>query len=964
MSRWPVFMALCLALICAGTPPSRAAAEPAGLSGIAVTGYTLWTYAPPGWHWAPAPAPAPVATARSAPDGSTVLTFTLPLASLPGLDPRRFRFGLAKGFIAGGPITWLSPGEELRAAAGASPTEGPVFGQAPLSRAIVTAEAGVLRAELTFPFAPALETPWDLMGLVDADGSADTGYRGAEWLLQNCPLGAGPAPGLKVPWLEARPGILRPRETITLTAWVLNDGPERLEGVASSLGLPAGVQARPADAPAAFGLAVGEARRLTWTLSADQPGLEALRLTVTAGERAVRRTRWITVVRARDPRREYQAQTGDWLPYPPRPALQEGNSAPLARVEPLPSARLKRNLFGITAHLPRSVNDEDPFLPGNALDGDPATCWASRWWRVAVPFEPEWLQVDLGAAGWMAGVQLLPAWHNGGFPAAFRLEVSGDGRRWEAVAERFDYKLQAAPEGSPLRDGEVSWQAFSFEPRRARFLRLSATRLTQGATSFFCAPYEPFQLRLAEVRIMGRGGEVLRPVAATASSVHQAWFNTPETTTRTWPLLLQSGVKLNRVNQWGDRLDWASVEREKGVYHIPPEADRALAESHAAGVETLLTLDYGNNLYQQVKSAPDFGPTWRRGHPFLQCAPTTPEAVAAFARYCGFMVGHFRGRVRYFEVWNEENGWFFDDWATGGSLAQVRAYGRALKAAAQAIKQANPEAVVVFGGTAGSTLDYPRLALEEGAGPWVDVFAFHPYGHPTPERAPDSFLCAVGDHMEWRPRPEGIRTYEEEIAAMRRLLRRFNPKMQVWADEMNWFAPGEPPDAGQGDQSELTQAKHLARFYAMNAWMGCGAVWWSLYNANGVQEWAVVRSADMTPRAAYYAAQYTATVLDDVRAARNVRPQVVGPAPADLVVKAFRTGEGATLVGLWRSSFGEDSCKPTPVTVRLRVPGATSCELVDLLYGLRQPARTRRQGDDLVIPQALVGDWPLVVRLQ
>ncbi len=187
--------------------------------------------------------------------------------------------------------------------------------------------------------------------------------------------------------------------------------------------------------------------------------------------------------------------------------------------------------------------------------------------------------------------------------------------------------------------------------------------------------------------------------------------------------------------------------------------------------------------------------------------------------------------------------------------------------------------------------------------------------------------------------------------------------MQVWADEMNWFAPGEPPSVDNGDYSELTQAKHLSRFYAMNAWMGCGAIWWSLYNANGVQEWAVVRSSDMTPRAAYFAAQYTSTVLDDVRPALDLLPSIVGPTPADLVVKPFRNGSGDVLLALWRTSFADDATRPEPVT--LRVPGLTAshADLFDLLYGARQPARLLRSADALTFPGLLVGDWPLIVRL-
>ena len=931
--------------------------------GPPVDGYALYRYTPPGWSWALAATPNHVASAAVGSDGACTVTFAVPLASMPGFVPARARFGLAAGFIANGPITWVKVGETLAQPPTRIPLDGPAFGQAQLLRASARVEGDALRADLVFDAPPALETAWDLMGLVDADGDAETGYHGAEWLLQSCPLGSTPQPGLKVQWLDARPGIAVPGQTVIVTGWLLNDGKDAFRGVTARLAVPDGTSVAPADASAAFDLQPGDARRFRWVVRVERPGPLPLRLQVSGAGRSLRKTRWITVVKQKNPRGEFETADGHWLLYPERPTLQQGNATTLDRITPKPSSALKRNLFGITAHLPRSVNDEDPFVPTQALDGDPATCWASRWWRVAVPLEPEWLQTDLGRAITAQEVRFLPARGNAGLPAAFTLEVSPDGARWEAIAAERDYHAQTQPEGNALRVGDRCWQRFPFASRPVRYARLTATRLTQGPTSFFCAPYDPFQLRVAEIALVNDAGAVARPVRASASTTHNAWFNAPETTTKTWPLLLSSGVKLNRISQWGDRLDWATVEKTKGVYRIPAEADAAITQSHLAGVETLLTLDYGNNLYQQVKNAPDFGVTWQRGHPFLQCAPTTPEAVAGFARFCGFMARHFRGRVKYFEIWNEENGWFFDDWAKGGNVAQVHAYGRALKAAAQAVKQANPEAVVVFGGTAGMTFDYPRIALEEGAGPWVDVFAFHPYGHPTPESVPDNFLTLVGENMDWRPRPAGITNYETEIAALRQLLHQYNPKMQVWADEMNWFAPGEPPTGDQGDQSELTQAKHLARFYTMNAWVGCGAVWWSLYNANGVQEWAVVRSADLTPRAAWYAAQYTSTVLDDVRPVHNIKPVVLGKKPVDLIVKPFSNGQDETLIALWRTSFGSDSCRPEPITIS--VPGlqATGGELLDLLYGTRQKAQIVPAADGITLTGLLVGDWPLVVRL-
>ena len=952
-------LSACLWLVssahCAPDAPGAVAPE--------LSGYTLWRYAPPGWHWEPADTPSPVASGAPLADGGWVVEFRLPTAGLPGVDLGQARFGIAAGFTANGPVRWLQLGDSLIRHGPATPIDSLVFAQSRLVSAAFGDDGAELVAELTFADAPALESAWDLMGLVDTDGDASTGYRGAEWLLQNVPLGSGPTGGVSVPWLELEPGIAIAGREAVLTAWVVNDEPNATR-VEAALGLPEGVQAQPDTGSPQFELAPGETRRLRWTVTADTPGSRPLRLTVTSGSATRARTRWITAVRRREPRREFQSAAGDWVLYPDRPTLQAGNSAPLRRIQPIRRGAPRRNLFGITAHLPRKANDEDPFVAAHAVDGDPNTCWASRWWRSAVPLEPEWLGGDLGRLAEIAEVRFLPAWRNGGVPAGLTVETRTDGHEWAPAVAASRYSLQEHPDGGPLRVGGLGWQCIAIDRRPARFVRLTASRLKQGATSFFCAPFEPFQFRIAEVVALDETGEILRPVAASASSTHAAWYNTPETVTRTWPCLLRSGVGLNRVGQWGDRTDWAAVEQTPGVYRIPAEVDRAITECHESGVDVLLGLCYGNRLYQEVANAPDFGPTWQRGHPFLQCAPTTPEAVDAFARYCGFMADHFRGRVRYFEIWNEENGWFFDDWARGAGVEQVRAYGRALKAAAQAVKAANPEALVVFGGLAGSSLDYPRIALEEGAGPLVDVFAFHPYGHPTPESAPDAFLTLVEDTMQWKPRPPEVADYEDEIAAFRRVLREHNPRMEIWADEMNWFAPGQPPRADMGDQSELSQAKYLTRFFALNAWLGCRAVWWSLYNANGVQEWALMRSSDLTPRPAWFSAQYTSAVLDDVRAARGVEPLIVGEAPDDLMVKPFRNGQGEVLIAVWRASPAEDACGPVAVTLDLPGLSVAAGEICDLLYGSRQRAHMEATLDGVRVAGLLVGDWPVVVRLR
>jgi hypothetical protein len=773
---------------------------------------------------------------------------------------------------------------------------------------------------------------------------------------------------LKFPWFEIRPGIVCPGESVRITAWIENCSPETMDALTVRLKLPDGAAlAKSEDVSRQVNLRPKEAKRLSWLVEAKKTGSLLFQVDALGKTAGARRQQQLCVVDKRDPRHEHQTVSGAWLKFPERHTLQQGNEQELREFQSLPSASLKRNLFGISAHLPRSTNDEDPFIASHAVDGLPETCWGSRWWRTAVPFEPEWIEIDLGEAKSAAEVRFLPAWKQSGAPAAFTVRTSVDRMNWNTVVDETDYRLRQLPEGDKLRHGDLSWQCFAFDPRPVRYVRLEATRLTQGPTYFFCCPGNPFQLRLAEFIVLDQQKRPL-PIAnggVNVSTTNNAWYNTPETTKKTWPLLLKSGVKLNRIGFWGDKTDWAIVEKTKGTYAIDPEVDRYIAESVKEGVDVLVCLCFGNRLYQQIKDPQDHGPTWHRGHPFLQCAPTTPEAIQGYANYCAFMARHFRGKVKYFEIWNEENGWFFDAHSVGNSVEMVKAYGRALAAAAKAVKQANPDAVVLFGGLAGASLDYPRIAMQEGAGPFVDVFAFHPYWHPAPEAAPPNFLTDVGGTMQGMPRPAGITNYEEEIAAYKEVFRPYKPNIPVWADEMNWFAPGEPPSASGEfmfpDSSDLSQAKFLARFFALNAWLGNGAIWWSLYNANGVQEWAVVRSSDFSPRPAYYSAGYLSTALDDCTGVGDVKCQLVGAAPADLVVKAYRTGKGRLLVGLWRKSNPADDCTPTPVTLHL--PVKANVEIIDTLYGYRQQAVVKPSAVGMDVPGLLLGDWPLILRI-
>ncbi|HEV2380448.1 MAG TPA: hypothetical protein VG206_11715 [Terriglobia bacterium] len=100
--------------------------------------------------------------------------------------------------------------------------------------------------------------------------------------------------------------------------------------------------------------------------------------------------------------------------------------------------------------------------------------------------------------------------------------------------------------------------------------------------------------------------------------------------------------------------------------------------------------------------------------------PKTPEQIAAFVRYTKWIVGHFRGRIHYYALWNEQDGSY---WNPDSSPEE---YGRLLGAFVKAVRETDSDAKLIYGGQATLSSDFARAAL--GAcqcASSLDVFAYH-----------------------------------------------------------------------------------------------------------------------------------------------------------------------------------------------------------------------------------------------
>ena len=173
-------------------------------------------------------------------------------------------------------------------------------------------------------------------------------------------------------------------------------------------------------------------------------------------------------------------------------------------------------------------------------------------------------------------------------------------------------------------------------------------------------------------------------------------------------MLAESGARYVRLQS-----GWQRTEREKGVYDFAwlDALVEALCEH---GMEPWIDLCYGNALY--TPSAADYFGA-------VGCAPTeTAEERAAWAAYVRALVSRYRGRVRFYEIWNEPDGVWC--WKSG---VDAGAYARFACDTADAIHEADGEAIAVAGVLCNVNLSFFRALLDAGLARHADALSYHRY---------------------------------------------------------------------------------------------------------------------------------------------------------------------------------------------------------------------------------------------
>jgi hypothetical protein len=248
-------------------------------------------------------------------------------------------------------------------------------------------------------------------------------------------------------------------------------------------------------------------------------------------------------------------------------------------------------------------------------------------------------------------------------------------------------------------------------------------------------------------------------------------------------------------------------------------------------------------------------PAWSRAQGDAAGTFAPPDNLNDYGDFVEAVVRRYRGRIRYYQVWNEPN--IYPEW--GEQPVSPEGYTELLMVAYTRIKAVCPECVVISGALAQTIPLGPRdlndfvflqRMYDAGAGDYFDILAMQGYG-----------LWSGPTDRRMRPR---VLNFSRPLYLREMMVDNGDADKPIWITEMNWNAP--PPDLPDKPYGSVTleqQARYAVLAYqrAQQEWPWLGVITtWFFKRATDTEQdqaWYYFRlvDPDFSPMPVYYALQ-------------------------------------------------------------------------------------------------------------
>lgn len=661
----------------------------------------------------------------------------------------------------------------------------------------------------------------------------------------------------------------------------------------------------------------------------------------------------------------------------PGTVIQENNKDQPTKIQPKKSWEMTDNHLGsMVSWQPRTAASD--FQPNSAIhliDGNPTTVWASRA-QSRPTVQPAWARLDLPQETTITQIRLFTnrrpgvthqGWliSTGGWPKQLEIKISRDAWHWDTI-----YGVE-----DPLPPAQNGSYCFVLKkPAAAKQIWIVGDNFPGGDCNFSLGEVEVLNDKGNNVALASRGTGV------TVSSTNYGG-GTRQTYDQMWPIQYDLGVKWMRLSGSNgpyhhDTLSWRFVEQEKGKYYIDPRTDEAITEAAKNGINIVTILSYGNWLYADNPIKDTLDPT-NISKPFPPGA-ITPKSREGFNNYARFMARHFKGRIKYYEIWNEPNSFGF-----GADEGWMERYCRCFKEVYPVIKAEDPEAKVLFAGIPGCPACRGALDSKSFPGKRPDGWFFgfmklgvvplmDGYGWQT---QPCSW---IPDNTHYISYPQKVKEFQEDMRAL-------GFKGIFIARENLWMAPYPNPldeqnlpknireeDLSIIGMTEIRKAKDMARIFVTNTGLGVAVSNWcntwleqSAWHDSGL--FRITFAADppgpQQPQPAYYVMRTLCTLLDQTTPDETLKVKFSNTT-AKFTNFNFSLPGNRAYVTLWLGGKSVDIHPGIKTDVLLKKVQATKVVGIDLLNGTEQDLVFMADHEGTRIPGLLVRDIPLFIRVE
>ena len=350
----------------------------------------------------------------------------------------------------------------------------------------------------------------------------------------------------------------------------------------------------------------------------------------------------------------------------------------------------------------------------------------------------------------------------------------------------------------------------------------------------------------------------------------------PAKVTRTLELARDLGAGYVRLQMpWDDveihaKGDFEDRRNPQHIRSAWEKYDFIIGEARRLGLEPIVRIDRAPDWSRPQALASEL---WREGVARNANATGPPDRYADYADFAGAAAARYRGKVRFFQIWNEPNLAYEWNWQRPDPARFVEL----LRAASQAVKRASPDAAVLFPSLAPTDgleasapltdLEYLDQVYRAGGGDAFDILSAQAYGLGQPPDEHRYIRVRRPANWSWR-QPVDTRIDVSRLPLLREVMERHGDTGKpVWISEFGYnSAPEGVPGRDMWgapvseEQKGVYLVGQLERARREWPWVGVMCVWFLRWggeapNPDDPTPYFALADRDFRPLPAYTALQ-------------------------------------------------------------------------------------------------------------